>query len=256
MLAHIPKSMSKRDFVDKIITAVPGEWKFDEQVAQCFDNHVRKSVPLYDEVQRMVVEMSEWFVRDGSTIYDIGSSTGETISFLMKKHSEKKNVGFIGIESSISMIKKAKNKCNAKNVQFLHQDVNDLTKFSNADFIVSLYTLQFIPMKNRSKVLRRIYEDLSEGGAFIMVEKIRAENPFLEDMWLELYWDFKLDQGLTESMILQKAQSLRGILVPLTLTQNINLLKQVGFSNIDIFVKWYNFAGIIAFKDKSNLEKK
>jgi len=245
----------KKEFVDKLITAVPGEWEFNKEVTQSFDDHVRKSVPLYDEIQRMVIEMSEWFVRDGSVIYDLGSSTGETISLLLKKHSGKKNVKFIGIENSISMIEAAKKKCNTKNVQFLHQDITQTAEFPNADFITALYTFQFLPLKNRIKVLQRIYNDLSEGGVFVMVEKIRAENSFLEDMWMELYWDFKRNQGLTDNMILQKARSLRGVLFPLTLTENMNILKQVGFSNIDTFVKWYNFAGIIALKSrKSNVD--
>ena len=69
---------------DELITAVPGGWEFNEEVAEHFDEHVRRSVPLYDEAQQMVVDLSEWFVRDDSTVYDIGSATGETIARLMQ----------------------------------------------------------------------------------------------------------------------------------------------------------------------------
>ncbi|MHA2217991.1 MAG: methyltransferase domain-containing protein [Candidatus Hodarchaeales archaeon] len=234
--------------VDDLITAIPGEWTFDEQVVNSFDDHVRKSVPMYEEVQRMIVEMSEWFVRDGSTIYDIGSSTGETILLLQEKHSNKVNVRFIGIDNSSAMIEAARKKCQSENVEFLLRDATEIAGFKDADLIVSLYTLQFLPLKERREVLKRIYRDLHEGGAFILVEKIRSENSFFEDLWLELYWDFKRNQGLSDDMILQKARSLRGVLLPLTLTQNIDLLRDVGFSIIDTFSKWYNFAGIIALK--------
>lgn len=242
--------MPKKIMVDKFITAIPGEWKFDDQVAKRFDDHVRKSIPLYEEVQRMVVEMSEWFVRDNATVYDIGVSTGETLCLLQKKHKRKKNVKFIGIDNSSSMISIAESKCNSKNAVFIKKDLEDIEDFSNADLITSLYTIQFLPLRERENLLRKIYDGLSDGGAFIMVEKICAENSFLEDMWLELYWDFKRRQGLTDKMILQKARSLRGILFPLTLTKNIELLDLVGFTDIDVFIKWYNFAGIIAFKSK------
>lgn len=242
--------MPRKVIVDKFITAVPGEWKFNDQVAKRFDDHVRKSIPLYEEVQRMIVEMSEWFIRDNATVYDIGFSTGETIHLLQKKHKRKKNVKFIGIENSSAMISIAKSKCNSKNVEFINRDLRDVEKFSNADLITSLYTIQFLPVRQREQLLKKIYDGLCEGGAFIMVEKIYAENSFLEDMWLELYWDFKKRQGLTDKMILQKARSLRGILSPLTLTKNIELLNFAGFTDIDVFMKWYNFAGIIAFKSK------
>ena len=55
---------NKEGLVDDLITSIPGEWKFDEQVSQHFDTHVRKSVPLYEEVQKAVIEISEWFIKE------------------------------------------------------------------------------------------------------------------------------------------------------------------------------------------------
>lgn len=81
---------NKEGLVDDLITSIPGEWKFDEQVSQHFDTHVRKSVPLYEEVQKAVIEISEWFIRDNSVVYDLGSSTGEThFSFITKAFKKK-----------------------------------------------------------------------------------------------------------------------------------------------------------------------
>lgn len=246
---------NNKGYVDELITSVPGEWKFDEQVSKSFDTHVRKSVPLYEEVQKEVVEMSEWFVRDNSTIYDLGASTGETISLLLQKHHRKKNVRYIGVEESQAMIEIARKKCNSETVQFLQQDIADINEFSNVDLILSLYTLQFLPLWKRKQVLQRIYKGLVEGGAFILVEKIRAENSMFEDIWTDLYWDFKQDSGLNEQQVIKKSQSLRGVLMPLTLSENLRLLSDTGFQCMDTFIKWNNFAGIIAVKmfSKNNL---
>ncbi len=239
--------------VDDVITAVPGNWKFDRQVTQQFDSHVRKSIPLYDEIQQMVVEISEWFIRDNSIVYDLGSSTGETISLLTKKHAEKKNVRYIGVEESISMIEAARKKCATDNIQYLHQSLDEITEFPNIDFVMSLYTLQFLPLRKRIKVMKRIYNGLAEGGAFVLVEKIRAENSLFEDLWLDLYWDFKQRQGLNSEQVINKTQSLRGVLIPLTLSENLKLLRSIGFDCIDTFVKWHNFVGILAVKMPSDI---
>ena len=117
---------NKEGLVDDLITSIPGEWKFDEQVSQHFDTHVRKSVPLYEEVQKAVIEISEWFIRDNSVVYDLGSSTGETISLLLQKHSRKKNVRFIGVEESLPMIEIARKKCSSELVQFLQQHIEEI----------------------------------------------------------------------------------------------------------------------------------
>ena len=218
--------------VDDLITAIPGNWKFDQQVSQNFDGHVVKSVPFYEEIQRMVVEISEWFVRDNSAIYDIGASTGTTISLLFQQHRFKNNINLFGIEESEPMIESARRKCAEANVNFIHENVtNSNVCFQNASFVTSILTMQFVPLSQRLNVLEKIHNGLIEGGAFIMVEKIMAENSFFENSWLELYWDYKQRQGLTDAMIRQKAISLRGVLNPLTLKQNLKLLSNSGFTN-------------------------
>lgn len=69
-----------------------------------------------------------------------------------------------------------------------------------------------------------------------------------EDIWNDLYWDFKQENGLNEQQVIKKSQSLRGVLIPLSLTENLKLLSDAGFQYADTFIKWHNFAGVIAVK--------
>ncbi|ELY4477097.1 methyltransferase domain-containing protein [Salmonella enterica] len=239
-----------KESVDELITALPGNWRFDHEVVQAFDEHVRRSVPFYDQVQTMISDISEWFVRDGTTIYDLGTSTGETIYRLKDKHKSKKNIRYIGIDNSLPMLEKARIKCGDENIQFLHQNIISVTEFPAAGLITAIYSLQFLPLSERRIVVERVSRDLYEGGAFIIVEKVRAESSYFEDIWLELYWDMKQSSGLKSEQVLSKAKSLRGILMPLTLSENIKILEDSGFVVIDIFMKWYNFVGIVAVKTK------
>ncbi len=235
--------------VDESIIAINGNWKFDLQVTNSFDTHVVKSVPFYEEIQRMVVEISEYFIRDNSIIYDIGCSTGTTLLSMYEHHSSKKNINLFGIEESQSMVENARSKCCYPNINFIPQDLADSNIcFNGANFITSILTIQFLPFNNRLNLLKKVFDGLVEGGALIMVEKIRCEKSLFEIPWLELYWDFKERQGLTDSMIRQKSKSLRGVLNPLTLDQNLELLDQAGFSDVEIFFKWYNFVGLVAVK--------
>ena len=241
---------SKLSVGDSISTLV-GNWKFDDQVAQNFDSHVVKSIPLYNELQRTVVDITEWFITDGSIVYDIGAATGETLTLLAKKHENKSFVQLIGIESSKPMVAEAMKKCSTSpNISFLNHDVTDIANFNSASLIISIYTIQFLHLGKRKKLFQRIYDDLLDGGAFILSEKVRAESSFFEDIWLELHWDYKERQGLTSSMIIEKAKSLRGILDPLSLDSNIKLLKSAGFSHVEVIMKWCNFVTIIATKGR------
>ena len=51
------------------ISAANAAWSFStEQVVSSFDSHVKKSVPLYEEGQNLLVRMSDFFV-DFESIY-------------------------------------------------------------------------------------------------------------------------------------------------------------------------------------------
>lgn len=236
--------------VDDTISAVPGEWRFDKNVSQAFDSHVRKSVPFYDEIQRMVIELSEYFVRDQSVVYDLGSSTGTTLELLASAHAGKEDAQFIGVDLSKFMIKEARKKVNRANVRFRHKNVLEVEFSPPANFITSLFTMQFLTLAERRVLLTRIHDGLIEGGGLLIVEKVAAENSGFEDIWTELYWDFKRRQGFTPEQIFEKANSIRGVMKPLTLQENLDLLGQTGYSRVDIFFKWYNWAGILALKNQ------
>ena len=65
--------------VDRLFTVRSGErFTFDQQVAEVFDDMVARSIPFYDEQQRMVVELAKRVFVRGSTVYDVGCSTGTT----------------------------------------------------------------------------------------------------------------------------------------------------------------------------------
>lgn len=58
------------------IVARNSEWSFGGRVAENFTEHVRRSVPLYDEGHDLICRISDYFVQKNSTVYDLGVSTG------------------------------------------------------------------------------------------------------------------------------------------------------------------------------------
>jgi tRNA (cmo5U34)-methyltransferase len=139
-------------------------------------------------------------------------------------------------------------KVDRANVRFEHKNVIDVEFLPPANFITALFTLQFLTMAERRTLLSRISEGLIEGGGFLLVEKVCGEHSSFEDIWTELYWDFKRRQGFTPEQIIEKANSIRGVLKPLTTQENLELLCQTGFRRTEVFFKWYNWAGFLAVK--------
>lgn len=225
----------------------PFQWTFkSEQTAKEFNEHVEKSVPFYKEIHKIVKIIGGFFVEDSTNVYDIGSSTGN----LLKGMSNilKRNANYIGIDNSIYMNQVAMNDIDSDNIKIISEDVQDF-KFTNASYITSILTLQFINIEDREKTLKNVYQGLNKGGAFILVEKVNGEFVQSHEIMNQIYHDFKLENGLTYEEVIKKSQSIRGVLKPLTLKQNKRMLEEAGFKDIDVFFKWNNFVGVIAIKE-------
>lgn len=224
-------------------------WKFDENVVPVFDEHVKQSVPMYDEIHRQIAEMGAWFLEDKTNVYDIGTSTGKVISNLIETYP-KKDVEIFGLDNSKEMVNKTKStfKDNSNiNIELVDL-VTDDYDITNASLITSVLTLQFISQRHRKRIAKRIYEGLNEGGAFVLVEKVIGKNAKFNEMWVDMYHEMKIRNGLSEEHVFKKAQAIRGVMRPITLEENIKMLESVGFKDTDVFFKWNNFVGIVGIK--------
>ena len=113
---------------------------------------------------------------------------------------------------------------------------------------LAILTIQFIPIEYRQRIIQKIYDHTSTGGAFIFVEKILGANADLDSLMVDIYYKMKAANGYTEEAIERKRLSLEGVLVPVTAKWNEELLKMAGFKQADCFWRWMNFAGWIAIK--------
>lgn len=114
--------------------------------------------------------------------------------------------------------------------------------------VISFYTMQFIPPRSRQLVFQKIYDSLEWGGAFILFEKVRAPDARFQDIAMQIYHEFKLDQNFTEEEILGKQRSLKGVLEPFSTQGNLDLLKRSGFKDVMTVMKWVCFEGFLAIK--------
>lgn len=233
--------------IDNDIFQKNQEWSFSNKIAPKFDAHIKKSIPFYPEYQWLCNEISDYFVKDNSVIYDIGCSTGSFTKQMSLRHKNKKKVKFYGIDVVPEMIKFAKKNSRQKNITYLLKDINK-QKFLKSDFVISFYTLQFIKQKYRQKIINNIYKSLNWGGGFFFAEKVRSYDARTQDMNNEVYKEWKLHQGFSDTEINSKTKSLKGILDPFSSKGNLEMLKRAGFKDISVIAKFVSFEIVLAIK--------
>ncbi len=225
-----------------------GLWNFGGNVAPNFVDHILRSVPFYKNGHEIIIKSSDFFLKNGSVCYDIGSSTAELLINLSKFTNKK--VKFIGLDSENKMVnfsKKLIKKKKIKNILIKQADILK-HKLDKADLIISYYTMQFIEPKFRQFFLNKIYKSLNWGGGFFVFEKIRGNDARFQDILTSLYHEFKENNGFSIKEIDTKAKSLRGVLEPFSDLGNIGLIKRAGFTDIQPVFQYLNFKGYMCIK--------
>ncbi len=239
-----------KDEVFKESFSKPSDFKFNRKVACVFDDMVIRSVPFYEEMQRMISELATDHFQDNTNIYDLGCSTGATL--IRMNDSIPSNIQFIGIDDSPDMLEKCREKLKEagfeRPVKLQVADLNAGVNIIDASVVIVCLTLQFVRPINRDRLLKSIYNGLVPGGAVIIIEKIIAEDSTFNRDFIKYYYDMKRRNNYSEMEISQKREALENVLIPYKLSENIIMLREAGFSQCEIFFKWYNFSGFIAKK--------
>jgi tRNA (cmo5U34)-methyltransferase len=232
----------KRDFIHN--------FDFGSATANVFDDMLDRSVPFYQEIQRMTGEMCTDFAVPGTNVYDIGCSTCTT--FLAIEHSIPPDVTCVGLDSSPEMLEKAREKLKQKNfsrpVKLECADLNAGVNIQNASVVILTLTLQFVRPLYRERLIQSIAAGLNEGGCLILVEKVLTENSTINRLFIKYYYEMKKRNGYSELEISQKREALENVLIPYHYDENQKLLLDNGFKACDIFFRWYNFCGMVAIK--------
>ena len=223
-------------------------WNFSGQTAENFDEHVRRSVPMYETGHDLICKLSDFFVRSDSLSYEIGVSTGRLLAKLVQHHQHKVGCKWIGIDAEQDMIAQALENLDGRKGVFV--EAVDIVSYplEKSDLIVSYYCIQFIPPKFRQDVITKIYKALNWGGAFIWFEKVRGCDARFQDILTTLYTDYKLEQQFSPSEIIGKTRSLKGVLEPFSSQGNMDLLKRAGFVDMLVVFKYLCFEGVLAIK--------
>lgn len=171
--------------VGDTISVENARWSFGNNVAKSFDQHVGRSVPQYQQGHEIVVALSDFFLRNDATVYELGCSTGELTRKLAEANQDR-NVNIVGIEIESEMVEvaKQKNSCFPQ-VEIREADILE-TEFASADLIIAYYTVQFIRPAVRQLLFDKIYNSLNWGGGFLLFEKVRAADARFQDMMSSL----------------------------------------------------------------------
>ena len=174
----------------------------------------------YDELHLKIIEGKEKIVdfipKEASEIIDLGSGTGLQ---LIKLYKEYPNVHTIAIDVSDEMLKKLEERHISDNITIVNKSFFDYDFGKDVDAVISTQALHHFEPNDKLTLYKKVYECLKEHGVFVN-EDYFAEDENSEKQGFEDYYNLVRGEGKHYD-------------TPLTIDHEIEILKEVGFSNIE-----------------------
>ncbi len=229
-----------------------GHFTFNEEVVRVFPDMIRRSAAGYSTIVENIGHLAPSFVKEGTTLYDLGSSLG-AVSMVLRASVERPNCRVVAIDNSEAMVEKSREYFRAQEmmvesllpIEVIQADITQF-EYEESSLIAMNFTLQFIEREKRLALLKKLRSSLVEGGALFLSEKLRFSDDRCERFLNDLHIEFKRSHGYSELEIAQKRESLEEVMRIDTFEEHRERLLEAGFSEVYLWFQCLNFASMIA----------
>ncbi|MFO7983253.1 MAG: carboxy-S-adenosyl-L-methionine synthase CmoA [Desulfuromonadales bacterium] len=225
-------------------------FSFNERVVEVFDDMLERSVPLYRQSLLRQAQLTRHFYQQKGRVYDLGCSNGN-FGMTLQREMGKDSFAMTAVDNSAPMLatyRQRLEEAGETRIQLVEGDIRRFD-FDPACVIIVNLTLQFVPRADRRSLLQRIHDALLPGGVLLLTEKVIHPDPAINQLHQDFYHGFKSENGYSRLEISQKREALENVLVPETIEAHFDRLRHCGFSGCDVWMKWFNFASMIARKE-------
>jgi tRNA (cmo5U34)-methyltransferase len=224
-------------------------FNFDEAVVDVFPDMIQRSVPGYSAMISAIGLLAGRFGQDNSFCYDLGCSLGAA-SLAMHQQITAQNCRIVAVDNSEAMVSRFLSGLQAipdAKIEVHCADIRNI-EIVNASVVVLNFTLQFIPVEDRESLLAKIWQGLLPGGLLILSEKLAFDDAKQHELQMDMHHLFKKAQGYSDMEISQKRTALENVLIAESFAMHRQRLSKVGFSSVEVWFQYFNFASMIALK--------
>lgn len=222
------------------------EWIDKDNVREFVENSDNFLVERKRQFKILASFYSHFLKNKGSKrIMDLGCGDGRVTAELLKFNEPSE---FFLVDGSSEMLKTAKTYLGqADNIHYINKTFQDLIKddsIGDFDLIVSSLAIHHLSSEEKNSLFKYIYNHLKEGGFFLNLEVVLSPTSQLEDWYLVLWKEWIVEKGADSSDFqnIPLKYKKNPDNNPDTLDKQLNMLKKIGFKNVDCHYKYGIFS--------------
>lgn len=222
-------------------------WK-DPQRVKRFLSVTRAAIPMAVQQLQVMAYVVRQALPDVSVFLDVGSGSGILSQVMREQYPAAKAVL---VDYSEPLLEVARSQFTPQQAAIFQQDLNQpdwaktVVAYSPFDAVVSGYAIHHLSDARKQALYAEIYDLLRPGGIFVNVEHVASPSTWVEDLFIHSFADnlYQVVQhdGFTYEQIVERLREDDGDIVA-PVEHQCDWLREIGFSNVDCFMKIYAFA--------------
>ena len=211
-----------------------------EAEAKQFDDIIVKLIPYYDRMLQALIDSIPFDADAKIRVIDLGCGTATIARKIADRFP---NSRIVCLDIAANMIDVAKFKLAAHaDTEFIVGDFSDIDFTEKFDVVVSSLALHHLETDtDKIKLYSKILENLNDNGVFYNADVVLASTDQLQEIYIQRWKEY-----MNRKVSMEEIEN-RWILVyenedrPAKLTDQLEWLKAIGFSPVDVIWKYYNF---------------
>lgn len=212
-----------------------------EDEARVFDDVILKLIPDYKEMVNAIVISIPFECNKEIKIIDLGCGTG-TIALELKRKYPRAKITCVDLAEN--MIQMAKTKLKGySDIEYYIKDFYDFRFDKRYDVVVSSLALHHL-VTDRDKFMfyEKIYKNINNEGVFYNADVVLGSNKHLQKVYMQKWKEYMLNNISNEEIENTWIRKYEEEDHPVNLMNYLKMLEIIGFKNIDVIWKYYNFA--------------
>ena len=215
--------------------------KHFEDEAREFDRIILTLIPHYPQIVEALVAAIPFEGSASARVMDLGCGTGTVAKAVLSSFS---NAQLTCLDLAENMLAMARIKLEGyPQVNYRTADFGRFEFEGSYDAVVSSLALHHLATNNdKRRLYRQIYASLSAGGVFYNADVVLGSSDFLQAVYMRQWRAFMLRNLSGEEIDARWIPKHEAEDRPAKLTDQLAWLAEIGFTDVDVIWKYYNFA--------------
>lgn len=214
------------------------------RVAKEYDKSRRVFIPCFDDFYDEATSFIASLIKP-SRILDLGAGTGLLTCYWFNHFPEAQ---YVMTDIADDMLEVAKIRFeHLDNVKYQVADYRKQLPEGNFDAIISALSIHHLEHHEKQELFQRIFEKLPEEGVFVNYDQFCAESEQMSKA-MDHYWITHLENSKLTEDELDKWRGRRLLDKECSISEEIEILKEAGFAQIECVYRQQKFAVLVAKK--------